>query len=285
MPVPGVPGVVRAAQQGAEPSRRQCLVALCAMLASAANAQSAGRLEAAQIGVVLMHGKGGQPTGLIAALSAYLQEQGFGVRNLEMPWSGRRQYDASPAHAQQQVLDAFAELRQKGAVRQVLAGHSQGAIFALHLAASVPLDALVAIAPGGNTGTALYAQKIGAHLQVARTLVAAGRGDETGDFADYEGSKGMMALRTRAAHYAAWFDPQGVMHQERALRAVPSAVPVLYLGPTGDYPVLVRANPNLFALLPHHPASTLEFPEASHASVPTAARERIAAWLRDTLSH
>jgi pimeloyl-ACP methyl ester carboxylesterase len=263
-------------------SRRNASLALLGALAGVARAQT-DAVAPSRIGVVLLHGKGGQPTGLVAALAAYLQAQGFPVRNLEMPWSGRRQYDASPQQAQQQVTEAFAEMRSRGVPHQVLIGHSQGAIFALHLAALLPLDAVVAIAPGGNTGAELYAQKLGGHLAAAQALVNAGRGQEVADFADYEGSKGLSTVRTRADWFVDWFDPQGVMQQERALRAVPPTVPVLYLAPTGDYPALQRANPALYALLPKHPLTRWEQPAASHAQVPTVARERIGQWIVETL--
>ncbi|MDT8992951.1 alpha/beta hydrolase [Curvibacter sp. APW13] len=260
-------------------NRRTVLALLALGAATPALAQEG--TGATRIGVVLMHGKGGSPTGLVAELATYLVAQGMRVRNLEMPWSQRRQYDASPEQAQQQVAQALAELRAQGAQRVVLVGHSQGAVFALHLAAQLPVDGVVAIAPGGNTATELYGQKLGAYLDKARTLVAAGQGAEIGGFADYEGSKGLSTVQTRADWYAAWFDPQGAMAQERALRAVPATVPVLYLAPTGDYPALRRANPALFALLPPNARSRFEQPDASHMQAPTAARERIAQWLLD----
>lgn len=260
-------------------TRRNAVLAVLAALDGTAWGQSAAPVPAQHIGVVVLHGKGGQPSGLVAGLAAQLQAQGFQVRNLEMPWSGQRQYDASPLQAQQQVADALDAMARNGALRRVVVGHSQGAVFALHLAARLPLDAVVAIAPGGNTGTALYAQKLGAHLAQARALVEAGRGQELADFADYEGSKGLLPVRTRADLFAAWFDPQGVMHLERALRTVPSTLPVLYLAPTGDYPALQRANPGLFALLPPNPRHRFEQPDATHTNVPTLAAAHIGQWL------
>lgn len=260
-------------------NRRHLLAALGAMLVMESGALAADAMGPTQVGVVLMHGKGGGPSGLVAELAAYLQRQGILVRNLDMPWSGRRQYDASPEQARQQVVQALVELRELGAQRVVLVGHSQGAIFALHLAAQLPLDGVVAIAPGGNTSTELYAQKLGPFVDKAHALIAAGQGSAPAEFADYEGSKGLSIVQTRADWYAAWFDPKGVMSQEKALRAVPPTVPVLYLAPTGDYPALRRANPGLFALLPGHARSRFEQPEASHTQAPTAARERIGRWL------
>lgn len=235
--------------------------------------------EPSRVGVVVMHGKGGRPGGLVAELAAGLQARGMRVRNLEMPWSGRRNYDVAPEAAEAETAQALEDLRREGAERLFLVGHSQGGLYALHLGAKLGLAGVVAVAPGGNVAASVYEQHIGAQRVRARELVAAGRGAEVQVFADYEGSKGTNEVRTRADVYWAWFDPQGVMHQERALRALPPQLPVLYVAPTGDYPALRRANPGLFALLPSQPLTRYLQPDASHARVPTVAREAIADWL------
>lgn len=235
--------------------------------------------EPGRVGVVVMHGKGGRPGGLVAELASGLQARGMHVRNLEMPWSGRRNYDVTPEAAEAEVAQALESLRRDGAQHLFLVGHSQGGLFALHLGARLPLAGVVAVAPGGNVATPVYEQHIGGPRARARELVAAGRGSEVGVFADYEGSKGTNEVRTRADVYWPWFDPQGVMHQERALRALPPQLPVLYIAPAGDYPALRRANPALYALIPAQPLTRYLQPGATHTNVPTVAREAIADWL------
>src|SRR3954471_13339177 len=103
-----------------------------------------------QIGVVLMHGKGGSPAGLVAPLAAGLEAKGYAVANLEMPWSGRRAYDSDVAAAEREVASALEALRAKGVQRLFIAGHSQGGIFALYLGGRLPVEGIIAIAPGGN---------------------------------------------------------------------------------------------------------------------------------------
>ncbi len=232
-----------------------------------------------RIGVVMMHGKGGRPDGLVAELAVSLAGRGMQVRNLEMPWSGRRNYDVAPEAAEAEVAQALEELRRSGAQRLFLVGHSQGGLYALHLGARLSLAGVVAVAPGGNVAANIYEQQIGAHRARARELVAAGRGAEVQSFADYEGSKGTNEVRTRADVYWAWFDPAGAMNQERALRALPAQLPVLYVAPTGDYPALRRVNPGLFALLPSQPLTRYLQPDTNHARAPMFAREAIADWL------
>lgn len=102
------------------------VLALTALLS--VQAQEAGR-----IGVVVMHGKGGKPDSLVADLASGLAGRGMQVRNLEMPWSGRRHYDVAPEAAEAEVAQALEALHRGGAQRLFLVGHSQGGVFALHL--------------------------------------------------------------------------------------------------------------------------------------------------------
>src|SRR4051794_919699 len=93
----------------------------------------AGAQAPAKIGVVVMHGKGGSPTRFVSELASALQDQGVLVANLDMPWSGSRNYDVDTAAAEKQVQEALDGMRAKGATKLFVAGHSQGGIFALHV--------------------------------------------------------------------------------------------------------------------------------------------------------
>src|SRR5262252_10160228 len=86
-----------------------------------------------KIGVVVMHGKGSSPDEYVGGLVRALQDKGVLVANLEMPWSGRRNYDVDVAAAEKEVQEALDAMRAKGATRLFVAGHSQGGVFALHL--------------------------------------------------------------------------------------------------------------------------------------------------------
>ena len=52
-----------------------------------------------EIGVVLMHGKWGSSQSMLP-LARDLESRGYLVSNAEMPWSGRRLYDAAPVPKQ-----------------------------------------------------------------------------------------------------------------------------------------------------------------------------------------
>ncbi|NWK79688.1 alpha/beta fold hydrolase [Aquitalea sp. LB_tupeE] len=231
------------------------------------------------VGVVLMHGKGGSPEKHVTGLANALRQQGVLVANLEMPWSGRREYDADVASAVAQVNAALETLRQQGARKLVVAGHSQGGLFALYLAGRLHVDGVIAIAPGSNVGAGLLHDRLDDTVASARTLLAAGHGEEKTRLADFEGSKGLYPVITTPRIYLDWFDPDGAMNQSKAVQQVQAGVPVLYISPDGDYPALQRVRQSMFNALPANPASQLLVPSGSHLEAPGASIPGILAWL------
>lgn len=233
---------------------------------------------AAQTGIVVMHGKGGSPDRLVSDLASGLTGKGYLVANLEMPWSAKRNYDKDVAAAEQEVGAALNELRGKGAKKLFVAGHSQGAVFALHYASRHPLDGLIIIAPGGNVAHAFYRQQVGASVSRARNLLASGKGNEHGEFDESEGGKNWI-VRTTAAVYLSWFDPDGAMNQEKSSRALPKSLPVLHVAPISDYPALLRAKQEMFDALPDHPLKKLYEPSSDHRNAPRDSVNEIARWV------
>lgn len=247
-------------------------VAACALLPFAA------RAEAPRSGIVLMHGKSGAPTSRqIGGLAAALADKGLRVANLEMPWSGRRDYDATTAEADRQIDAALADLRAQGAQRLFVAGHSMGGVFALHYGATHELDGVICIAPGGSVAAPGYAERIAGALAEARRLVAEGKGQESARLMDYEGSKGSYPLVTTPAHYLDWFDPAGAMNLEQSARTV--KVPVLWLVAQRDYPALRKSNPRLFQLFPPNPLHRMVEPDTDHHGAPGASVDLIVDWI------
>ncbi|NNU42411.1 hypothetical protein [Ramlibacter montanisoli] len=88
------------------------------------------------IAVVVMHGKGGSPARHVNGLASFLEQRGYLVANLEMPWSGRREYDVPVDAAEKEVDAALDAMRARGAGKVFVAGHSQGACSRCTTAAS-----------------------------------------------------------------------------------------------------------------------------------------------------
>jgi alpha-beta hydrolase superfamily lysophospholipase len=231
-----------------------------------------------KIGVVVMHGKGGMPTRHVSDLAAALESAGFLVRNLEMPWSGRREYDVNVAAAEQEVEAALGAMRDAGAQKVFVAGHSQGGLFALYFGGGQGIDGVIAIAPGGDVANPFVRSRVADSLAEARKLVADGKGAERTRLTDFEGAKGTYPVITTPAVYVTWFDPEGAMNQTAAIRRMNPAVPVLYVGPTNDYPALMRVKNQMFDALPKNARSKLYEPGATHLYAPTASIQEIIAW-------
>ena len=233
---------------------------------------------ATKIGVVLMHGKGGSPSKHVAELAESLKQRGFLIANVEMPWSGRRDYDVDVAAAEKEVESALNSLREKGGQKLFVAGHSQGGLFALYFGSRHPVDGVIAIAPGGNVGSPVFREKLGDAVALARKLIAEGKGDEKTRLSDYEGSRGITPVITTPAVYLSWFDPDGAMNEAAAARSMNPAVPVLFIVPTGDYPGNLRAKQQVFDALPKNQHSKLYEPSSSHLNAASASISEIIEW-------
>lgn len=240
--------------------------------------------QAEPIGIVIMHGKGGSPAGYVAGLAKALEGKGYLVANLNMPWSGSRNYDVTAGRGEEEVEAALAGLRGKGAKNVFVAGHSQGGVFALHLAGKLAADGFITIAPGGNVAGRVYFDQLGPSLSRARQLVADGKGNERTQLEDYEGARGKYPIAAVPAAYVTWFDPAGAMNMERAARSVDPRVPILWIAPTRDYPSLIKSSLPLYRALPKHPLTRLYEPDADHGGAPAASADEIARWTREVAS-
>ncbi len=239
---------------------------------------SVAQTPAPVIGIVIMHGKGGLPSGYVSTLAATLAEKGYLVANLNMPWSKSRDYDVNVNAAENETVAAISMLRSKGAKKVFVAGHSQGGIFALYFGGRHAVDGVIAIAPGGDVSSTFYRNKVSASVDMARELVAGGKGDNKAKLNDYEGRKGLTEIITTPVIYLSWFDPDGAMNQTLAMKNMNPRTPVLYIGPTGDIPALRRAKQPMFDALPEHPLSKLYEPDSNHIDAPTASRDEIVRW-------
>ncbi|MDD5241977.1 MAG: alpha/beta hydrolase [Sulfuricella sp.] len=232
-----------------------------------------------KIGIVIMHGKGGSPARHVSDLASSLEKNGYLVANLEMPWSGRRDYDVSVNAAEKEVESALAALRDRGAQKLFVSGHSQGGLFALYLGGKLQVDGVIAMAPGGNVGNSTFRERLGESVDSARKLIAEGKGDEKARFLDFEGAKGTYPIVTTPAIYLGWFDPDGAMNETMAVKAANPQIPILFIAPTNDYPGLHKVKQAMFDALPANPLSKLYEPDSNHIGAPSASQKEIVRWI------
>ncbi len=134
----------------------------------------------------VLHGKGGSPTSGIEGLTEALRKEGALVEAPELPWSGRRIYDATYDQAMAEIDLAVQKLKWAGAnkivsrrtlarrqcARSDMAARREG------------LAAVIALAPGHlPEAWALRIRTKGA-IARAKKLIADGKGDVPGSFPD-----------------------------------------------------------------------------------------------------
>lgn len=251
-----------------------------ALIASTQTAYSATS-SPSETAVVVMHGKAGSPSKWVNDLALALELEGFQVANLEMPWSNKRQYDATMGESANQISAALNAMRTKGAKKMFVAGHSQGGLNTLLYGENHAVDGLIAIAPGSSHNTKPFREVLGGFVGKARNMIDEGRGNETAEFADQETGKGSWPVTTTAARYFDWFNPDNKHNMSYAARNVKSGIPVLFIAPTRDTPALKRDNPGHYNTLPSHELNRFYQPETTHLNAPTDSTEEIIKWIKE----
>jgi pimeloyl-ACP methyl ester carboxylesterase len=227
-------------------------------------------------GIVLLHGKWGQPPYAHAPLAAALTAAGHPVASPALPWALKRLYDTGFDAALEEIGAAVAALRRQGCRRVVLAGHSLGACAALAYAARRGgVEGLILLAPAHFPERLLADGHTADALAAARAALAGPAPAQRIPVVDV--SQGARhRLRVAPAIYLSYFDPAGPAAWPANARLLPAQLPVLWAVGRGD---------PAFALPMDYP-----FPEgrarltrltlqADHPGTPAAAIPGVRAWL------
>ena len=243
-----------------------------------------------KLGVVLMHGKqgGNQYDSSLNSLYGKMQDAGFIVIKPEMPWSFGRYIDGDWNKAMSEIDGHVQKLKEMGAKKVALVGHSLGSPAALSYAARHPneVHALGLLAPGHVPY--YYSQCIPYSpikqcgvkdgVEQARKEIEAGNGDKKQPQVDINQGR-RNAVWMTARDYLSYFDP--VSDAEMAVTApkIPASVPVLWV--IGDRDYLIREGRQyVFDKLPANSKSQYLEVSGNHLSTPAVAAEQIVKWLR-----
>jgi pimeloyl-ACP methyl ester carboxylesterase len=256
--------------------RSVCLAVLGTLLAVLVAPVQAANLSG--YGVVVLHGKGGSPTSGIEGLTEALRKEGALVETPELPWSGRRIYDATYDQAMAEIDLAVQKLKWAGANKIVIAGHSLGANGAIGYGARREgLAAVIALAPGHlPEAWALRIRTKGA-IARAKKLVADGKGDVPGSFPDL--AQGLpFSVRATPNVYLSMFDPEGPAVMPKNAAAMGN-VPFLWIVGVGD-PIFLHGKDYAFDLGAKNPKSRYVVIPGLHLTTPFQARRTIIDWLK-----
>ena len=250
-----------------------------ALLVVAALLPAAAAAQAPAVGVVLMHGKWGNPEKGIAPVELELKGAGFAVVSREMPWSERRAYDAGWDEVMLQLEGEVAKLRAAGARKIVIGGHSMGANVALGYAARhADVDGALILAPGHTPERFAAIPKMAESLAKARALLAAGRDGQYANFNDTNQGR----TREVSAHpsvYLGYFDPDGPAVMPRNAAQLSPHTALLWVVGTRDR-MFAAGTGYAFDRAPANPHNLYRTVEADHFGTPAAARRIVVDWVK-----
>ena len=229
------------------------------------------------LGVILLHGKAGSPSGYVHKLASVLQSKGYLVSTPTMPWAQDRIYDASFEEAMREIDREIDSLRQKGAKFIVVAGHSLGANAALGYASSRDsAGGIIALAPAHTPELQGFIKRVGQDVSRARALIAAGKGKEKQRFSDVNQGRALEITAT-AEVFLSWFDPDGPAVMPKSAASFKAPIPLLLVVGSNDR--TAQGRDYIFDKAPPHAKSRFVTVSADHFGVPSAAIEEVVTWL------
>jgi len=237
-----------------------------------------------KVGVVLMHGKRGTNSGSspIGELEEAVRDAGFLVTAPEMPWSRDRGFDKTFKAAMAEVDESVKELKEKGATKIVVGGHSIGASAAMAYGARRDgLAGVLAIAPGHSPDHKGYTRRFSEEVAKAKAMVDAGKGNEEGEFGDLnQGDVEQYSLKAKI--YYDFYRPDGPMVMPVNAANIKKGTAFMWI--IGGRDPAMRRNRGqegyAFDKVPPHPKSVYKIVRGGHKATPRIGKKEIIAWLK-----
>lgn len=236
-----------------------------------------------KIGVVVVHGKWGNPNGPTRHFASQVESAGFVVESPEMPWSGRRLYDVGVEGMVAEFDAAVKTLRAKGAEKICLAGHSLGGAGSIIYAGRVKVDCLIVLAPGHNPESSTTRGWTAHDLAQARERVAKGAGDAPAEFEDFNSGKRTKKVTVRAKVFIEYFDGDGPFNMPNNTARILPGTPVLWVVGRQEAQGPRLSGDAAYARIPDGvPKRYIEVP-GGHLETPSNAGMIAIEWMRETL--
>jgi len=246
-------------------------------LALVSNAPAANE----SIGVVVMHGKWGSPSGWTLNLVKALEHEGVLVANLEMPWSDRRMYDKGVDDAMAEIDAAVQGLQKKGAKKVFVAGHSLGAAAVVRYGTRTTVDGLIVLAPGHFPEGQVFRNKLASSVKKAREMVQAGKGDDKLNFDDLNTGNRAKSVRVAAKVYLDYFDPDGPMNFQNNTASLRPGVPILWVVGTAEEEGPKRLGALALKRIPANPGNKFVEVNSDHLNTPNKSIETVIGWIKE----
>lgn len=267
-------------------SALSALAISCAALAAALSPLSAVAQQ--RIGVLMLHGKnpGNNQDPNFSPLKATFEREGWLVSLPDMPWSRGRYLDGNWDKAMAEMAGHLKTLRDQGATKIVIVGHSMGAPAALsHAARGGDASALVLLAPGHVPElyyTVPSLKVVHDSVDEARALVAAGKGDSRERFSDINQGKQQTVITT-AKDFLSYFDPASDAEMSVTAPRVPAATAVMTVIGEKD-PLFRRIKAYFVDKLPANPKNKYLEISGGHLDTPRVASDEMVKWIKTVLA-
>ena len=236
-----------------------------------------------KIGVVVLHGKWGDPNGYTFSFARHMESAGYLVTSPEMPWSGRRLYDTGLDGLVAEIGAAVKSLKDKGADKVCVAGHSLGAAGAIYYAGRVQVDCLIVLAPGHYPEGKAMRGWTQQDLAKAKEMVAKGEGDDKAWFEDYNTGNRTKKVRMSAKVYIEYFDGDGPMNMMNNVSRILPGTRVLWVVGAEEAEGAKRMGGMAYQKMPAGISTQFVEVPGGHVTVPEKAIEVAAAWIRDNV--
>lgn len=234
-----------------------------------------------EIGVVVLHGKWGNPNGSVASFASAMERAGFLVVSPEMPWSGRRLYDAGMDGLVAEIGTAVTALRDKGATKICLAGHSMGAAGAVYYASRTKVDCIIALAPGHNPESKYMRAQTEQDIATAKAMAARGEGNDKATFEDYNSGNRTKKISMPAKVFLEYFDGDGPMNMVNNASKILPGTHVLWVVGKDESEGAKRNGGAAYQAIPAGIHKQFAEVPGGHLATPDNAIDLAPAWIHD----
>jgi esterase/lipase len=193
---------------------------------------------------ILIHGKhSGSEYGAdcsLYTLDSELKKQGHLVDFRTYPWGVKKVDDKfywdTFEKGVPMIEEAIQNLKDAGASRIFLIGHSMGGNACLYYATQRSnFDGIILLAPAHNVHLYLFSQIHRWSLNLAKSLIDNGRGDELCHVADYDSTGSITVLNVSAKNYYSMLNPAGSANMQSNAKRIQSPLNVLAISGTRDF--------------------------------------------------
>ena len=267
------------------PSRRSVLSSAATLAGAVALPAPAFAQLKIPTGVVLMHGKSGdprEPGSNISSLASSLRSIGCRVVEPEMPWSKRRYMSVPYELSQTEIAAQVAQLRSSGSAKVIVGGISLGANGALCYAARTGgIDGLMLFSLGQwPEYMTVHRKEFVEAAARAQEMIKAGQGDQMANWYDTNSGRVFTSGAT-AKVYFSYHDRLGPVAVTPNFKRLDDNLPLLVVMARGDQPDADRTQALFRARVRPATSQFLMLEQgANHFNTPDIARGAATQWLQ-----